>query len=100
MAGHHDLGYKLLFAHPELVRDLLTGFTPFAWLGAVEIAAFERVNPSYVSERFDERHDDIVWRVRLGEQWLYVYILLEFQSAIDRWMALRMRCTWGCSTRI
>ncbi len=95
MAGHHDLGYKLLFAHPELVRDLLSGFTPFAWFGALEAAAFERVNPSYVSERFDERHDDLVWRVRLGEQWLYVYILLEFQSAVDRWMALRMQVYVG-----
>ena len=24
----HDTGYKLLFSHPEMVRDLLTGYMP------------------------------------------------------------------------
>ena len=31
-----------------------------------------------------ERHDDIIWRVRWGEKWLYVYLLLEFQSSVSR----------------
>jgi hypothetical protein len=30
MSGDHDLGYKQLFAHPELVRDLIAGFTGLA----------------------------------------------------------------------
>ncbi|MES2319738.1 MAG: Rpn family recombination-promoting nuclease/putative transposase [Pseudomonadota bacterium] len=95
MAGHHDLGYKLLFAHPELVRELLSGFTPFTWLGELEVAAFERVNPGYVSDRLSERQDDIVWRARIGDRWMYLYILLEFQSGVDRWMALRMQVYIG-----
>ena len=95
MAGHHDLGYKYLFAHPELVRELLADFTDFGWLGALDVVAWERVNSSYVSDRFSERQDDIVWRVRLGEQWFYVYLLLEFQSGVDRWMALRMQVYIG-----
>lgn len=95
MAGQYDLGYKLLFAHPELVRELLADFTPFASLGAAELPCFERVNPSYVSDVLSERVDDIVWRVRLGEQWIYVYILIEFQATVDRWMALRMQVYVG-----
>ena len=33
--------------------------------------------------------------MRIGEQFLYVYILLEFQSGVDRWMALRMQSYVG-----
>ena len=95
MAGHHDLGYTFLFAHPELVRELLADFTDFPALGGLAADAFERVNPGYVSDRFSERHDDIVWRARVGEQWLYIYILLEFQSGVDHWMALRMQVYIG-----
>jgi predicted transposase YdaD len=95
MSGDHDLGYKQLFAHPELVRDLLAGFTSFACFRALEPSAFERVNASYVSERFSERHGDMVWRVRLGEEVIYVYLLLEFQSQAERWMALRMQVYVG-----
>lgn len=28
----HDHSYKLLFSHPEMVRDLLTGFVKEDWV--------------------------------------------------------------------
>ncbi len=87
---HHDTGYKLLFSHPEMVRDLLTGYMPGAWLAQADFSSLERVNASYVSESERQRHDDMVWRLRVGEQWVWVYLLLEFQSEPDMWMALRM----------
>jgi hypothetical protein len=95
MAGHHDLGYKDLFAHPELVRDLLAGFTELPCLQALEPSAFERVNASYVSEQFSERHGDMVWKVQLNTQVVFIYLLLEFQSQSERWMALRMQVYIG-----
>ncbi|HEX8612459.1 MAG TPA: Rpn family recombination-promoting nuclease/putative transposase [Telluria sp.] len=91
MPAHHDLGYRSLFAHPELVRELVTTFTPFKLFDNIALSSFEPVDPVYVSERLAARQNDIVWRVRIGEQFLYVYILLEFQSGVDRWMALRMQ---------
>ena len=37
------------------------------------------------------RHADMLWRIRAtDETWLYLLVLLEFQSTIDRRMALRM----------
>ncbi|MCE3602676.1 Rpn family recombination-promoting nuclease/putative transposase [Massilia sp. P8910] len=95
MLTPHDLGYRSLFAHPELVRELVTDFTSFTLLDEVALSAFERVNPAYVSERLSAREDDIVWRVRLGDEFLYVYILIECQSGVDRWMALRMQTYIG-----
>jgi hypothetical protein len=32
----------------------------------------------------------MIWRLRWGERWLYVYLLLEFQSRVDRLMAVRL----------
>lgn len=95
MSGDHDTGYKQLFAHPELVRDLLAGFTSFTCFRGLGADAFERVNGSYVSEQFTERHSDMVWRVRIASRIVYVYLLLEFQSQSERWMALRMQVYVG-----
>ena len=95
MTAAHDLGYRSLFAHPELVRELITGFTPFTLFDGLALSAFERVNAAYVSEHLSARQGDVVWRVRLGDQFLYVYILLECQSGVDRWMALRMQTYVG-----
>ncbi|BAO82699.1 uncharacterized conserved protein [Serpentinimonas maccroryi] len=86
----HDTGYKLLFSHPEMVRDLLTGYLGGEWLQQADFNTLERVNASYVSETERQRHDDMVWRLRVGQQWVWVYLLLEFQSEPDPWMALRM----------
>jgi predicted transposase/invertase (TIGR01784 family) len=95
MPGDHDIGYKQIFAHRELVRDLLSGFTSFECFRDLDPSAFERVNASYVSEQFSERHGDMVWRVQMADQVLYVYLLLEFQSQAERWMALRMQVYVG-----
>jgi predicted transposase/invertase (TIGR01784 family) len=95
MSGDHDLGYKQLFAHPELVRDLIAGFTGLACFRGLGPDAFERVNASFVSERFSERHGDMVWKVRLNDHVIYVYLLLEFQSQAERWMALRVQVYVG-----
>ncbi|MBK7006117.1 MAG: Rpn family recombination-promoting nuclease/putative transposase [Burkholderiales bacterium] len=91
----HDTGYKLLFSHPEMVRDLLTGYMPGEWLKEADFTSLNRVNASYVSEKEHQRHDDMVWRLKVGQQWVWVYLLLEFQSKPDPWMALRIMVYLG-----
>ena len=85
-----DSGYKLLFSHPELVADLLRGFVPEPWVAEVDFATLTPVKGSYVSDSLRQRHDDVVWKVRLREQWLYIYVVIEFQSEPDPFMALRL----------
>jgi hypothetical protein len=87
---HHDHSYKQLFSHREMVRDLLTGFVREEWVRQADLSSLETVKGSFVTDDFREREDDIVWRVRWGESWLYVYLLIEFQSRIDRFMAVRI----------
>ncbi len=95
MASEDDTAYKQLFAYPEMVRDLLLGFVPGDWVHQLDLTSFERVNGSYVSDGGDHRHGDMVWRVRLAGEWVYIYLLLEFQSRSDPWMALRMQVYIG-----
>ena len=45
---------------------------------------------SYHTEYFKQREDDSVWRVKVGGEWVYLYLLIEFQSSVDKYMALRM----------
>ena len=89
-AADHDGSYKHLFSHPEMVRDLISGFVEGEWVKEVDFATLEKVSGSYVSDDLRDREDDIIWRVRLRGSWLYVYLLLEFQSSIDPFMAVRI----------
>lgn len=90
MPAPHDSGYKLLFSDPLMVRDLVQGFIHDPWLHRLDFSTLEPVKGHYVSEDLRDRADDVVWRVRSGEDWLYLYLLIEFQSRVDRFMALRM----------
>jgi len=87
----HDHSYKLLFSHAEMVADLIRGFVHEDWVRDLDFSTLERVEASFVTRELRERESDIIWRVRWGsERWLYVYLLLEFQSTVDPFMALRM----------
>lgn len=88
--AEHDSSYKMLFSHPRMVEDLLRGFVKEPWVEEVDFATLEKVSGSYVADDLREREDDVIWRVRLRERWLYVYLLLEFQSTVDPYMAVRV----------
>ncbi|GHU19795.1 transposase [Betaproteobacteria bacterium] len=90
MDTSHDARYKRLFSHPRAIRDLLTGFAPGPWLEEADFTTLERVNGSYITDTDKQRHDDMVWRVKVAGHWFWIYVVLEFQSRPDRWMALRM----------
>ena len=36
------------------------------------------------------RADDIIWRVKADGEWVCLYLLIEFQSRVDPWMAVRI----------
>ena len=88
---NHDHGYKLLFSHAEMVADLLRGFVKEDWVNELDFSTLEKINGSYISDDLRERQDDIIWRLRRKQdEWLYVYLLLEFQSTVDWFMAVRI----------
>ena len=95
MSLDHDSSYKYLFSAPEMVRDLIMGFVPDEWLHSLDYTTLEREHGSYITEDFKSRADDIVWRIKVGGEWVYLYLLIEFQSTVDKYMALRMMVYMG-----
>lgn len=87
----HDNSYKLLFAHPEMVVDLLKGFVKADWVDQCDYSSLQKMSGSYVSDDLRDREDDLIWRIRWGDDWIYVYLLLEFQSTVDHFMAVRIQ---------
>jgi hypothetical protein len=90
MRQEDDASYKLLFSAPEVVRDLVLGFIPDEWLHSLDYTTLEKVPGSYVTDDLRHRADDVIWRVKAEGEWVYLYLLIEFQSRVDPWMAVRM----------
>jgi predicted transposase/invertase (TIGR01784 family) len=86
----HDHSYKLLFSHPQMVRHLLEGFVHEPWLAQLDFRSLEKANASFITDNLRARVGDLVWRVRWGDSWVYLYLLLEFQSRVEPYMAVRI----------
>ena len=86
----HDQSYKLIFGHREMVVDLLKGFVNEDWVDQCDFGSLEKFNCQFTSDNLRERQDDLVWKLRWGEEWIYLYLLLEFQSTDDHFMAVRI----------
>ncbi len=89
--GDHDRGYRLLFQHPEMIEDLLKGFVHESWVQDLDFSSLQHLPEIHVTDKLHRRETDMVWKLRYrGEDWIYVYVLLEFQSTVDPFMALRL----------
>ncbi len=84
----HDHSYKLLFSQPEMVAHLLSHLARREkWIADLDLATLQPVPAHRLSDDLRERENDIVWRVRWAGGW--VYLMIEFQSSDDPWMAVR-----------
>lgn len=87
--ANHDNGYKRLFSHASVVADLLRGFVKEDWVKEVNFRTLERVEGSFVTENLGSRETDMLWKVQWQGGPIYIFLVLEFQSRVDRFMALR-----------
>ena len=90
----HDAAYKLQFSHRRMVADLLRGFLPGGVSPGFDFDTLEPLPASHVGRALERREGDLMWRLRARAApnggWVYVLVLLEFQSGVDRRMALRV----------
>ena len=88
--NEHDASYKNLFSHPQMVQDLIQGFVHEPWVQDIDFSTLETAGSEYITDDLAKRSNDIIWRVKFKDQWLYLYIMLEFQSTVDALMAVRV----------
>src|SRR5882724_5340015 len=93
-----DSLYHRLFAHPQMVEGLVREFVPRTLVAGLDFSGLQRVNPKFHSGRGSarRREGDVIWRLptREGSD-IYLYLLIEFQSENDGWMAVRTQVYQG-----
>ena len=85
-----DPNYKRIFSFPRMVEDLLRGLLSGDLLDELDFSTLKKLPTEYVSDELLKRHGDCVWRLRRRGEWLYLLVLLEFQSTDEPRMALRI----------
>ncbi|MDQ7734026.1 Rpn family recombination-promoting nuclease/putative transposase [Halomonas sp. SpR1] len=92
--NNHDTGYKELFSYPEFVQQLIEGFAPGEIAKLMDFSTLKSHSGNYITPLFEEKIEDVVWSVEVTwegvTQRVFLYILLEFQSSVDRTMPIRL----------
>lgn len=86
----HDSGYKKLFSNHTIFRQLVETFIHEEWVKEVDFTQAETLDKSFISNHYKETESDLIYKVTFKGREAYLIILLEFQSSVDRFMALRV----------
>ena len=86
----YDRSYKKLFSHPGFVKYLLQGFVRMKWVELIDFDKITLQRVSFIDRLFEKKEADLIWKLPLKEgSEIYLYLLLEFQSNVDKNMPLR-----------
>ncbi len=86
----HDSGYKKLFSNQTIFRQLLETFVNQEWVDNLDFTSCEPLDKSFISEHYKETESDLIYKIQFHDREVYIYILIEFQSTVESFMALRV----------
>ena len=86
----YDSAYKYLFSNKRIFHEFLTRFVHEDFVGEISLKDIEKVDKSFVSDEFLKRESDIIYKVKTSKRDVYIYILVEFQSTVDKSIPVRM----------
>jgi len=90
MSHYHDRNYKRLFQHKGFVEELLRFFVNEGFTQELDYSTLELVNKSFITEAYKEKESDIIYKINFKNSSVYIYLLMEFQSTVDKTMSLRI----------
>jgi predicted transposase/invertase (TIGR01784 family) len=86
----YDRAYHQLFSNHILFKELLESFVNESWVKSIDYNKLEKIDKTFISEKYEKTESDIIYKVIFDDdKELYIYVLLEFQSSIDKFMPLR-----------
>ncbi|MBN2736248.1 MAG: Rpn family recombination-promoting nuclease/putative transposase [Spirochaetales bacterium] len=89
MPKFHDIGYKKLFSNPVYLEELLTSFVDEDFIKGLDFSSLQRLEKSFITDDFKEKESDLIYKINFKKKPIYIFLLLEFQSTVDPFMALR-----------
>lgn len=89
MGKKHDLRYKRIYTNPLFIEKLLTSFVNEQFIKGLDFSSIKRLDKSFIDSNMRKKESDLVYEIYFKKQPVYFYLLLEFQSTVDRSMPLR-----------
>lgn len=89
-----DRIFKRLLRHPRMVRDMLSGFVPAAWLADVWLESLRELPTEYITTKGHRRLGDLLWLAD-REGGGHMLVMAEHQTQPGQRMSARMTAQIG-----
>lgn len=87
----HDSLVKTIMTDPIAAQEFLEYYLPVDFKNLVDLSKITVEQESYIEESLNKKYSDIVYKISTKrEEKAFVYVLIEAQSTIDYWTALRL----------
>ncbi|WP_348539282.1 Rpn family recombination-promoting nuclease/putative transposase [Rickettsia endosymbiont of Oedothorax gibbosus] len=87
----HDKLFKRIMSNKIAAKEFLEYYLPSNFKEKVDLSKITIEKESYIEETLQEKFSDIVYSIKTNnDDTAFVYILLDHQSTVDYWMALRL----------
>ena len=74
----NDKLYRKLYAHPKMVEDLIVNFVKERFVGHIDFSTLKEHKTKFVTDRDGVRESDMMFELKIKDETLYFYVLLEF----------------------
>ncbi len=89
-SSEYDSAYKYLFSNKRIFHQFITRFVDEDFSKKIQLEDIELVDKSFISDEFVKRESDIIYLVKTDKRDVYIYVLVEFQSTVDKTIPVRM----------
>ncbi|OHD36765.1 MAG: hypothetical protein A2015_09465 [Spirochaetes bacterium GWF1_31_7] len=89
MMGIHDKRYKKIFSNPFVMERFLKSFVHEDFIAKLDFSSMQKIDKEYVSDEYVGTESDIVYKINFEGKEIYIFVLLEFQSTVDKLMCFR-----------
>jgi len=86
----HDSAYKYLFSNKKFFHQLITRYVDLDFAKKIKLDSIQPVDKSFIADDLARRESDLIYQVDLDGQEIFIYILVEFQSTVDKSIPIRM----------
>jgi predicted transposase/invertase (TIGR01784 family) len=73
-----------------MIKDLLEGFVSEEFIKHIDFTSIDTVKNTFIAPKYKKRETDLIIKLKIKEQEVYIYSLIEFQSKPDRFIGLRV----------
>lgn len=89
MAFQHDRRYKRIFSQPYFIQKLLESFVNEEFIKELDFSSLKRLEKSFINDDFQEKESDLIFSINYKREKIYLFLLIEFQSTVDKMMPIR-----------